>query len=403
VDMEDARTIGARLRRIRRARGKSLRVVAGLAGMSKSHLDRIERGERALDSISEIVALANALQIAPSELIRLPVPAPANGHTDSTTNAIGLALDGIEVEHSGGLVLPVAVLRDRVARFHQQKRACRFADVATELPGLIRDLHTTLATGIDHGELLKLAVYLHVHVTRQWLIHAAAPDDLLRRMVFLTRRLAQEHGEVTTLGMAGFAVADTLLAAGEFELGKTALDSLALPPTTAATAGLVGVLTTSHAAAAELNGRPSDAAAAMGASADMAIRFGELGETDPMGFEFGPTNVGFRQVRLALEAGEPDRAVGIAERLHPDQNPFPCNRVYHWVGYGRGLARLRGRRDDAVRALRRAETIYPLRVQRDPFVREVLGELLTRSRRDAIGRELRGMAYRAGLPVQPIR
>lgn len=86
-------------------------------------------------------------------------------------------------------------------------------------------------------------------------------------------------------------------------------------------------------------------------------------------------------------------------RLHPDQNPFPTNRVYYWVGYGRALTRLRGRHDDAVRALRRAETIYPLRVQRNPFVREALGELLTRSRRDATGRELRGMTYRAGLPV----
>ncbi|HEY3896429.1 MAG TPA: helix-turn-helix transcriptional regulator [Pseudonocardiaceae bacterium] len=396
---EDARTIGRRLRQIRRARGKSLRVVAGLAGMSKSHLNRIERGERALDSISEIVALANALQIASSELLRLPVPAPANGHTDSTTNAIGLALDAIEIEHPGGLVLPVVVLRDRVTRFLQQKRACRFADVAADLPGLIRDLHTTLASGTDHGELLKLAVHLHVHITRQWLIHAGAPDDLLRRVVFLARRLAQEHGEVTTLGVAGFAVADTLLAGGEFELGKTALDSLTLPPTTAANAGLVGVLTTSQAAAAELNGNPGDAAAAMDAAADMAGQFGELGGVDPLGFEFGPTNVGFRQVRLALEAGEPDRAVSIAEELHPGKNPFPCNHVYHWVGYGRGLARLRGRRDDAVRALRRAETIYPLRVQRDPFVREVLAELVTHSRRDAIGRELRGMAFRAGLPV----
>lgn len=64
MDVEEARTIGARLRQIRNSRKKSLRVVAGLAGMSKSHLDRIERGERALDSISEIMALADALQIA---------------------------------------------------------------------------------------------------------------------------------------------------------------------------------------------------------------------------------------------------------------------------------------------------------------------------------------------------
>jgi hypothetical protein len=91
--------------------------------------------------------------------------------------------------------------------------------------------------------------------------------------------------------------------------------------------------------------------------------------------------------------------VSIAEGLHPDQNPFPCNRVYYWVGYGCALARLRGRRDDAVRALHRAETIYPLRVRRAPFVRDPLAELLARSRRDAVGRELRGRAYRAGFLV----
>jgi hypothetical protein len=38
--------------------------------------------------------------------------------------------------------------------------------VAAELPGLVRDVHTMLATDADHGELLGLAVYLHVHITR---------------------------------------------------------------------------------------------------------------------------------------------------------------------------------------------------------------------------------------------
>lgn len=37
MDVGDARTIGARLRQIRRARDKSLRVVAGLSGMSATH------------------------------------------------------------------------------------------------------------------------------------------------------------------------------------------------------------------------------------------------------------------------------------------------------------------------------------------------------------------------------
>ncbi|MGH3684091.1 MAG: helix-turn-helix domain-containing protein [Pseudonocardiaceae bacterium] len=394
MDVEDARTIGWRLRRVRDERGKSLRVISGLAGMSKATLSRIERGERS-PTLNELVALADALQISVSELTRLPVPAPANGHTDSTTKAIGLALDAIEVGYPGGLVLPVAVLRDRVARFLQHKRECRFPEVAAELPRLVRDVHTTLATGVDHGELLKLVVYLHVHVTDAWLILAAAPDDLRHRVVFLAQRLAQEHGEVTTLGVAGFAVAETLLNSGAFELGEVELDSLTLPPTTAATAGLVGTLTAVHAKAAALNGRP--ATAAMDAAADMAGRFGEIGETDPLGFEFGPTWVGFRRVRLALDAGEPDHAVSIAEGLHPERHPALYGRAFHWVGYGRALAQLRGRRDDAVRALRRAETMNPVRVRRNPFVRDTIAVLLPGARRDAIGQELSNMASRAGL------
>ena len=110
MDGDDARTIGWRLWRVRDDRGKSLRVVAGLAGMSKDTLSRIERGERS-PTLNEVVALADALQISVPELTRLPVPAPANGHTDSTTTAIGFALDAIEVGHPGGLVrLAVAVV-----------------------------------------------------------------------------------------------------------------------------------------------------------------------------------------------------------------------------------------------------------------------------------------------------
>ncbi len=50
-------------------------------------------------------------------------------------------------------------------------------------------------------------------------------------------------------------------------------------------------------------------------------------------------------------------------------------------------------------ALLRAEELHPTRVLRNPFARDMLAELVSRSRQDSIGRELRGMAYRAGLPV----
>ncbi|MGH3887774.1 MAG: helix-turn-helix domain-containing protein [Pseudonocardiaceae bacterium] len=398
MDIDDERTIGWRLWRVRDARGKSLRVIAELAGMSKATLSRIERGERS-PTLNEIVALADALQISVSELTRLPVPAPANGHTDSTIEAIGLALDAIDVDQPGGLVLPVAVLRDQVADIHRHGRACQFAKVATDLPGLIRDLHTTLATGTDHGELLELAVYLHVHATRSWLRHAAAPAHLLRRVVFLARRLAQERGEVTTLAVAGVGVVDVLRRGGALDLAQAELDATTVPPTTAGTAGLIGVLTSKHALIAALARRPGDVAAPMDAAAELADRFGATGEIGSLGFLYPPAAVGKERMWLALETGEPDRAVSIAQDVDPGQLSFPVNRAQYWIDRGRASARLRGRHDDAVRALRTAESIFPTKVHRDAMVRDVFVVLLRHSRRNAVGQELQAMARRAGLSV----
>ena len=76
VAIDTARTIGLRIRRVRKSRDKSLRVIAGLAGMSKSTLHRIEHGQRDL-TLSEIVALASALKTSPSTLITLPILTPA--------------------------------------------------------------------------------------------------------------------------------------------------------------------------------------------------------------------------------------------------------------------------------------------------------------------------------------
>jgi transcriptional regulator with XRE-family HTH domain len=50
--------IGRRLRQIRLWRGLSLRVAADLAGLSASHLSRIERGERPVDRRSTLEAYA---------------------------------------------------------------------------------------------------------------------------------------------------------------------------------------------------------------------------------------------------------------------------------------------------------------------------------------------------------
>lgn len=397
---EETRTIGWTLWRVRDERRKSLRVVAGLAGMSKDTLNRIERGQLS-PTINQLQALADALEVSMSELTRLPVPAPANGHTDSTIEAIRRALDAIEVGHPGGMVLPLEVLRGRVERADAQLRAARFAELATDLPGLMRDLHTTLGTGNaeHHREVLALGVRLHVHVVRMWLNQAFASLDLRRQTVSLAHRLAHSHGDPAQIGVAAFGVADLLSVNGGLESARAVLDDLTLPPARRDTAGLLAAVLVVRAMMAVVDGRSDDAIAPLESAAELAAHFGECPD-DTLGFGFGPTSVAFRRVRIALEAGDPERAVSIAREVNPMDNPFPASRAYHWVGYGRALAQLREHHGEAVQVLRTAENVHPHRVLRDPFVRDALAGLLRQSRRgSSTDQELRGMARRAGLPV----
>ncbi|MGH3611286.1 MAG: helix-turn-helix domain-containing protein [Pseudonocardia sp.] len=396
----DDRTIGRRLQRIRNDRRKSLRVIAGLAGISAGHLSRLENGERALDRRSLIVALANALQIAPSELTSLPIPAPGDGGADAAVQAVRRALVAAGRNRIHGEPVPLDVLQRRVQQIREARRRCGFGVVGEELPSLIRDIHSTIAAGSDVQALTELAVVVHVHVTLMWLRDSGASVDLRWQAAALAQGLAERISDATSIGVAAYGSANALLASGAFDLAADELDSLTLPPTTADTAGMIGMVSMTRSLIAMADERPGDVAAPMQAAKELATRFGEPDDIhDRLGFGFGPTNVGLWEMALALEAGEPDRAVGVAQLIQPERHPFKTRQSAYWMDYGRALARLPRRTDDAVRALRKAEQLFPIRVQRNPFVRDIFTELVPRSKQDAVGRELRAMAHRAGLLV----
>lgn len=392
---DDAQTIGRRVRQIRNARRKSLRVVAGLAGISAASLSRIETGQRALDSRAEIVALANALQVAPSELTRQLEPTIGNGE-GAAVKAARRALIAVTRNDPAGQVVLADVLRARIESLVIDQRRCDHDAVGRELPALIRDIHSSVAAGRNVRELLGLGVLLHVQGSHAFLGDMGASDDLRWLTATLARQFAAEHGGAEVLGLATFGAANGLLAAGEFDAALAELDSVTVPTTTDTAEQLDGMLALSRSLVAAADKRPADVDAPLDYADDLATRTGE-GNAYWLGF--GPTNIGVWRMGVALEARDFAKAASIAEKLRPERLPTATRRATYWANYGRALARIRGRQDDAVHALRQAELISPPRVQRHPFVRDVLAEMLVRSRRDAMGRELRAMAYRAGLPV----
>ncbi|MGH3901737.1 MAG: helix-turn-helix domain-containing protein [Pseudonocardiaceae bacterium] len=397
MDAEEARTIGWALWRVRDDRGKSLRVIAGLAGMGKDTLNRIERGERS-PTLSEIGALADALQVSVSELTRLPVPAPANGHTDSTIAAVDLALMAVSHDLPDGQVLPVEALRARVAAMVDALCHCeREREVGTALPGLIQDLHSSIAAGRDVSELLQLSAWLHTQATVPWLSVSAAAVDLRGQAVMLARQAAHEHGTAVPMGLVAAAGARVALAKGAFGIAQAGLDAVTVPTNTPETMQLAGFLALRRSVVAAADRRRGDVDAPLEYAAELAAR---TGEGNAYGLGFGPINVDLYRISGLLEVGDHERVVSIAEGMNPQAHINRSRRVAYWADYGQALARLRGRHEDAVRALRRAELISPHRIQRNPIIRDVLAVLLRHSRRGSpTDQELRGMARRAGLPV----
>jgi transcriptional regulator with XRE-family HTH domain len=388
--------IGHMLRRVRHARGKSLAVVAGLAGISTSYLSMLERGERAVDRRSLIVKLANALEIAPSDLTGLPVPAPANGGTDGAIDGVARALMAVERGQPGGDVMPAEVLRDRVHTVAGNQVACRHAEVGAALPGLVRDLHTSIVAGRDVAALLDVGVLLHAQGVASWLKAVNARVELRAMATLVGRRLAERREDAALWGLAAYHDALMLLRSGDFALARNVLTAVTVPTTSPESSQMAGMLALAGSLVAAADGRMGDVSAGLDHAADLAQHTGE-GTAFWLGF--GPVNVGLWRMNAFVEAGDHERAVSIAEGLDWRAHPYQLRHAGYWLKYGQALAQVRGRHADAVAALRQAEQLSPHNTLRNPFVRNVLAELLGKAKRDAVGRELRGMAYRAGLPV----
>lgn len=388
--------IGRRLRQIRHARGNSLNVIAGLAGISASYLSRLESGERALDRRSLIVALANALEVAPSEITGAGVSTPGALAEDRSMNAVRLALVSIGMGEPRGQVVPVEGLAARVTDLLTAQRECRYDQVGAALPGLIRDLHTTVDAGRAERAVLRLLTLTHVQGTQAWLMDIGASIDLAWQAATLARRAAERLDEALAHAVSAFGTAFGLLGVGAFDLAASVLAAPRVGTDTSEAMQVSGMLALTASLVAAASGDQVGRAAAIDHAADLAER---TGNGDALWFGFGPSNVGVWRMSVALEAGEHAEAARIAPAINPDALPSPARRSAYFREYGRALARLPRRHDEAVRMLRQAELISPARIHRHPFMHSVLAELLTRAKRDAIGRELRGMAFRAGVPL----
>jgi transcriptional regulator with XRE-family HTH domain len=400
--VDDTRTIGTRIREIRTWRRKSLRVVAGLAGISAGYLSRVERGERALDSRRILFALADALQVAPSELTGQPYPPSDAGESagHAATQALRAVLRDAEIgELATDETRPIDALERATDAADAASAASDYAALGSLVPGLLDDLHSGLARpecwqeGDRLARNLLLVRALH---DAFYLAKDLGHFDLAWSVSGHLERAATELGEPTWGAVAGFVRSHAVV--GEksrqraLQLAERAAELVSPDDGDAGQVyGMCHLSAALHTAAA---GKPDAVQAHLDEAADVAEY---TGDGQFAGLMFGPNNVGAWQLAVHLELGDAGRAIEHARAVDVNALPSAGRQATFYSDLGLALARLRGREQQAVEAIRRAEQLAPSRVRTRPAVRGVVTELMNRIRRDTTGRELRGLAYRMGI------
>ena len=388
-------TIGERIRARRLLRGWSIRYAASRAGVSHATWSRIERGRQAADNRFMLADIAGALECSPAELAGAPVPAAdrAAAAAQAAVHGIRQALVDIDLaEPAGRSAPPVAELARTVALADTLRRACDYAGTARLIPDLLRGLHAA-AAGPERGPAVRLlcdAAFFASSVLRN-LGHPGEAWLGAERC----RDAADAAGDPVLRGYAAYARASAATACGSFDRGVAlaarAVDDLRPHAGRPGGAEMLGSLQLICAYASRGGKRPDESRAWADEAAELARR---TGETTTMGLYFGPTNVGIWRIGIEVDGGDPGRAVEVARGTQPAAVPAGFRQVFYYADTARALARLRGRDRDAVRFLLTAERLAPQHVHTSAVAQETTRALLERSRRQAGGTELRGLAER---------
>jgi transcriptional regulator with XRE-family HTH domain len=400
--MDEANALGRRLRELRCWRGLTLREAADLAGLSFSFWGQVERGEKPVTKRTTLEAMAGALRVHPAELTGQPwTPAdPVGAEAQAGLDAIETALEcyalGVDPE------VPVRA----------------WPEIAADLQRLI----TTMVWTADYGGASELApvllgelhgAYLHLRYHRHEVL-VGLIRTYTSAMITASRlgarglpgaavRAAQHCAETLDdplwLGYAAFVrgfATGRLNRAAHYRRSVAAAENLTSLVDSSDALQACGMLHLSAALAAGAQADHDTVAIHLQEASALAARMDtEVGTWADM--FFGPTNVTIWKSSIAFELGELGQVLEAAKTAHPELLPSNNLQAEFWAEVGRVLAAEKKTRDKAVSVLVHAEQLAPQRIRSDVFVREVVADLLCRSRHDAGGRELRALAWRMGI------
>jgi hypothetical protein len=400
--VDEAGTLGSRVREIRSWRALSLRQAAGLAGLPSSLWGQVERGDSAVGNRRTLEGMAHTLRVHPTVLTGQPWTPPDVVSSEAHAGLIGMetALERYDLG-----VDPEIPVRDWPGISNDLDNLAKLmhwsADYAVQgelTPALLGELHGAYVRLPPYRRevLLGLITALSSVAWTTKRLGVRGVPSLATRAV---RQCAEELADPVWLGYAVYLRGDAtghLDRAAQYRRSVAAAQALTGRLDDLDAVQACGMLHLSAALAAAVQADRDTVATHLTEASALAARMGtEVGAWAHLWF--GATNVGIWRTSLAVELGEHGRALEVAKAVHPELLPGTSRQAEFWAELGRALVTSKKTREKGLRVLLHAEQLAPQRIRHDVFVREAIADLLRQARREAGGRELRGLAGRLGV------
>ncbi|WP_067459190.1 helix-turn-helix domain-containing protein [Actinomadura macra] len=372
------RQIGHRIAATRVARRFTQVQLAEAACISLSTLRKVEQGKRSPGD-RVLKSVAGALGVEPEVLA---------GHricTDSRVHAaipdIRSAIDAYDVPDDGP-VRPLDRLREATEAATRYRLTAQYTRLAKELPPLLVELSRAV---LDEGpgRRYPAGLLFSAYRSADAVAYKYGYYDLSARLIELMRRSAQISEDPALIATAAYVRTEVFFAGGRdltsglraLEIALDAIPDLASPDLWAAAGAL-------HMRAAVVAARLTGDFTAVDDHLQEARRRAEdVPEGIYNGTAFGPASLQVHEVSVAVELGDPARAVQLAggggdagQKIGLD-GLLAERRSHYFIDLARARLWL-GKRDGAFEALQTARRIAPQHVREHPFVRDALVTLL---------------------------
>lgn len=392
MDAEEAPAIGARARKIRRRRGLSLEVVAGLTGIGKQYLSMLELGQRGFNRRGLLEDLAAALGCSVVDLTGQPYLPPDRASADAlaTLPAVSIALHECSLTDVPDVpARPVEQLAALVAAANRHVDETRYQVAGRDLGAAITELHVHAACGAPDVRRAALVALAEGCIVAAGIARPLGNGELSTLAAKRATEAAALTGRPELASLTGMTRVGALLRLGARHRARTVLAgelASAEPhadPSAADTAPAegYGMLHLTGAQLAAREGRAGDADTHLAEAHQLAE---VTGERNAYRYHFGPANVAAWSLAIAVEL---ERGPSFAETL--DTSPAVVaalesadRRAGVHLDLSRAYAQSGGDRDSvALQHIDAADRIAPTRIRNDPIARDLVLTLDRRARR----------------------